>query len=286
MTTVTTPATIPPALAHRVAAQLPHRDGNGWTTAPYAAWWTTRPAYRLAQTGRPGALIIAEHPWRTEIAWQLDDREPYGPDLSLDRMAPEPVAREILRLILPCLDDASALAYAHRPAEAERTRLRHLELIGSAMRAHGAAPRNLVGDQPNSHLVAWRSQGVRYVVTLVGAQPACDLSVTGPLTVMERVLPLFLPEPAAEPSTLPSTFPVPAVSTHLGRHVAAYLAQFTPVDQLDDGGLTFGAATGPFGYLAPSDAPGDRLRDTAPISAELHGVGVDHLVHLASILAR
>ncbi|MFG2141904.1 hypothetical protein [Streptomyces sp. NPDC048650] len=282
MATATAPVTAAPALAHRVAEHLPHRDGNAWTVAPYAAWWTTRPAARLAQAGRPGALILAAHPWRTEIAWQLDDREPYGPDLALDRMAPEPVARETLRLVLPRLDDAAAVAYSHRPAEAEHARLRHLNLIGSAVRAHGAATLNHVGNQPNSHVVTWGSAGVRYAVTLVGANPACDMSVTGPVAAVERLLPLFLPEPAAETPR----FPMRTVGTRLGRRIAAHLVQYTEVDQLDDGGLTFGGSTGPFGYVAPPTDPIARVRDTTPASAELHGVGVDHLVHLAPFLTR
>lgn len=282
MATATAPVTAAPALAHRVAERLPHREGNAWTVAPYAAWWTTRPAARLTQAGRSGALILAAHPWRTEIGWQLDDREPYAPDLALDRMAPEPVVRESLRLVLPRLDDAAAVAYAHRPAEAEHARLRHLNLIGSAVRAHGAATLNHVGVQPNSHYVAWGSAGVQYAVSLVGANPACDLSVTGPVAAVERVLPLFLPEPADQTPR----FPVRDVRTRLSRRLAAYLVQFTPVDQLDDGGLTFGGATGPFGYVAPPADPIARVRDTTPVAAELHGVGIDHLVHLAALLSR
>ncbi|MGC5042431.1 hypothetical protein ACLQ16_03840 [Streptomyces albidoflavus] len=282
MATATAPATAPPALAHRVAEHLPHRDGNAWTVAPYAAWWTTRPTARLTQAGRRGALILAAHPWRTEIAWQLDDREPYEPDLTLDRMASKPVAREILRLVLPRLDDDAALAYASRPVEAQSARLWHLDLIGSAVRAQGAATLYRAGGWPNSNVVAWSSQGVRYAVTLVGGNPACDLSVTGPVAAVERVLPLFLPEPAAETPR----FPLRDVRTRLARRLAAHLVQFTPVDQLDDGGLTFGAATGPFGYVAPPADPIARVRDTTPVVAELHGIGVDHLVHLAAALAR
>ncbi|MFE3139689.1 hypothetical protein [Streptomyces scopuliridis] len=281
MAIATTPVTAVPALAHRVAERLPHRDGNAWTTAPYAAWWTTRPAARLVQAGRPGALILVEQPWRTEIAWQLDGREPYEPDLALDRMAPEPVVRETLRLVLPRLDDAAAPSN-YPSAEAERTRLRHLDLIGSAVRAHGTTTHNHVGEQPNSNLVAWGSQDVRYAVTLVGTNPACDLSVTGPVAAVEQLLPLFLPEPAAETPR----FPVRDVRTRLARRLAAHLAQFTDVDQLDDGGLTVGGSTGPFGYVAPPADPIARVRDTTPVAAELHGVGIDHLVHLAARLAR
>ncbi len=38
MATATAPATASPALAHSVAKRrLPHRDGNAWKVAPYAA---------------------------------------------------------------------------------------------------------------------------------------------------------------------------------------------------------------------------------------------------------
>ncbi|WP_030780735.1 hypothetical protein [Streptomyces sp. NRRL S-920] len=280
MATATAPTTVSPALAHSVAKRLPHRDGNAWKVAPYAAWWTTRPAARLTQAGRPGTLILAVHPWRTDIAWQLDDREPYEPDLTLDRMASEPVVREILRLVLPRLDDAAALAYSDRPTEAENARLRHLDLVGSAVRAQGPATLYRAGDQPNSNVVAWGNAGMRYAVTLVGANPACDLTVTGPVASVERVLPMFLPEaPAATPR-----FPMRSITTRLGRRLATHLVQYTDVDQLDDGGLSFGAATGPFGYIAPPTDPVARVRDTTPVVAELHGVGIDHLVHLAARL--
>ncbi|UQA96702.1 hypothetical protein [Streptomyces halobius] len=73
-------------------------------------------------------------------------------------MAPEPVVRETLRLVLPRLDDAAALVSAHGPAEAKCARLRHLNLIDSTVRVHGAATVNHVGIQPNSHLVAWGNQ--------------------------------------------------------------------------------------------------------------------------------
>ncbi|AKN68709.1 hypothetical protein QR97_01825 [Streptomyces sp. PBH53] len=282
MTTATTPVTPAPALASAVAARLPHRDGQPWTVAPYAAWWTTRPAARLTQEGRHGALIIAAHPWHTDIAWQLDDREPYDPDLRLDRMSPQAVARETLRLVLPRLDDATAVKYAHQPGDATRQRLLHLDLIGAAVRAHGAATYNALGVLPNSNTVAWANRGVRYAVSLVGANPACDVSLSGPVKAVEQVLPHFLPEPAAKTPR----YPLRSVRTRLGRRLAAHLVQYTAVDQLDDGGLTFGDATGPFGYIAPAIDPAARVRDDTPVSAELHGVGIDHLMHLAAHLAR
>ncbi|MGG2460179.1 hypothetical protein ACO0M4_10215 [Streptomyces sp. RGM 3693] len=282
MAIATTPVTAAPAIAHRVGERLPHRDGNAWTVAPYAAWWTTRPAARLTQAGRPGALILAEHPWRTEVAWQLDGREPYDPDLVLDRIDPTPVAREIMRLVLPRLDDAAATAFGQSPSEADQSRLRHLELVGRAVRARGATTCHMPGSQPNSRVVAWESAGVRYAVTLVGTNPACDLSVSGPVLAVEQVLPLFLPEsPARTPR-----FPMRGMQTRVGRRLAAHLVQFTEVDALDDGGLSFGGSTGPFGYVAPPADPIARVRDTTPVVAELHGVGIDHVIHLAAALAR
>ncbi|WP_158761496.1 hypothetical protein [Streptomyces sp. NRRL S-146] len=284
MATVPAPVTAAPALAHRVAEYLPHRRGHAWTAAPYAAWWTTRPAARLTQHGRLGALIVAEHYARTEIAWQAPGREPYEPDLSTDRLAPKPVAREILRLILPRLDDAiSAVTCAHPSVpEAAHSRMSSLNAIGDTLRAHGAVTDNRVGVRPNSHTLTWGSREMRYAVTLVGANPACDLSVSGHVAAVEKVLEEFLPErPALTPR-----FPMRGVSNRLGRRVAAHLVQFTPIEQLDDGGLSFGAATGPFGYVAPPTDPIARVRDTTHVTAELHGVGVDHLVRLAPLLAR
>ncbi|MFD3514849.1 hypothetical protein [Streptomyces sp. NPDC058657] len=281
MSTVTAPLTSAgPALADRVAALLPPREGHGWEAAPCTVWWTTRPTFRLTQAGRPGALILVRAPWRTEIAWQLDNREPYAPDLTLDRLAPEPVVREILRLILPRLDDATAAAKAHQRPEAARQRSQHLDVIGAAVRAHGVTAYRVDDVQPNSDAVVWGSGGVRYAAALVGSNPACNLSVTGPVTTVERVLPYFLREPAEQTPR----FPVRGVRTRLGRRLAAHLAQFTAVDQLDDGGLSFGGSTGPFGYIAAPADPVARVRDTAPVAAELHGVGIDHLVHLAPLL--
>ena len=282
MATVPAPVTAAPALAHRVAEHLPHRRGHAWTAAAYSAWWTTRPAARLTQVGRLGALIIAEHYARTEVAWQAPGREPYEPDLSLDRLAPTPVAREILRLVLPRLDDAiSAATHAHPSVpEAAQSRVSSLNAVGDALRSHGVVTHNRVGVPPNSHTLEWGSRGARCEVTLVGTNPSCDLSLTGPVATVEKVLEEFLPErPALTPR-----FPMRGVSSRLGRRVAAHLVQFTPVDQLDDGGLSFGAATGPFGYVAPPADPIARVRDSTLVTVELHGVGVDHLVRLAPLL--
>ncbi|MFK0294296.1 hypothetical protein ACIQU6_28015 [Streptomyces sp. NPDC090442] len=275
-------AAAPPALAHPVANLLPHRDGHAWTAAPYSAWWTGRPAVRLTQIGRPGALILAENIWHSEVAWQLDDREPYEPDLTVARVGPWSVAREVLRLVLPRLDDATAAATDHRPKDAEKARLRHLGLISNAVRAHGAVPHQAAGSQPNSHRLTWEAQGVSYVVTLVGSNPACELSITGPVSEVEQVLLHFLPTPVEHTPR----FPMRGIRTRLGRRLAAHLVQFTPVDQLDDDGLTFGEGTGPFGSVAAAGDPIARVRDTTPVTAELHSVGVDHLIRLAASLAR
>ncbi|MFI6686657.1 hypothetical protein [Streptomyces sp. NPDC050485] len=282
MTTVATPIATVPAFAHRVAERLPHRSGTPWAAEPYSAWWTTRPAARLTQAGRTGALIVAEHPWRTDVAWQLDDREPYAPDLTVESISPVLIARETLRLVLPRLDDAMAVTYTDRRDEASRRRLCHLDLIGSALRAQGAATYNHVGVHPNSNVLSWSTQGVRYAVTLIGANPACDMSVTGPAEAVERTLAHFLPEPTGRAPR----FPLRGISTRLGRRLAAHLGQFTTVEQLDDDGLTFGGCNGPFGYIAPPADPAARVRDSTPVAAELYGVGIDHLVHLAPRLAR
>lgn len=283
MATATAPEAAAPALAHLVAARLPHRDGHAWTAAPYRAWWTTRPAARLTQAGRPGTLILAAHPWRTDIAYQSERREPYTPDLHLDRLAPEPVAREVLRLVLPRLDDAVAADLSQPPSSklAAQLRLHHLGLVGAAVRAQGAATLCRPGQQPNSDVLSWACSGVRYTVTLFGTNPGCDLTLTGPVSDVERVLPLFLPEAAARTPR----FPLRSVNTRLGRRVAAHLVQFTDIEQLDDGGLSFGGVSGPFGYLAAPADPVARVRDSTLVTVELYRVGVDHLMHVAPRLA-
>ncbi|WP_435060229.1 hypothetical protein [Streptomyces sp. bgisy060] len=280
MSTAITPTHLGMALAQRIVEHLPHRDGHPWTATAYSAWWTTRPATRLTQTGRTGALIVAAHPWRTEIAWQLDDREPYGPDLATDRITAQPLAREILRLVLPRLDDATALRQAYRPDEAAPVRLAQLGRISSALRTYGAAAAEQPGPLARSDSLAWRSgSAVQYRVTLVGVNPAVDLSLTGPVRAVEAVLPLFLDEPAKLPRR------VRGVKTALERRLAAHLTQFTTVDRLDDGGLSIGTSSGPFGYVAPPADPGAPVNDSSPVVAELHGVGIDHLVQLAPALA-
>ncbi|MEU8911740.1 hypothetical protein [Streptomyces nigrescens] len=150
------------------------------------------------------------------------------------------------------------------------------------MRAHGAAPLSQVGAQPHSHVLTWGNGEARYGVTLFGANPACDLPVTGPVADVERVLPLFLPAPTARTPR----FPMRAVSTRLGCRVAAHLVQYTEVDQLDDGAFSFGAATGPFGSIAPPSDPAARVCDTTPVVAELDGVRRRSPDLLAATLAR
>ncbi|WP_086822397.1 hypothetical protein [Streptomyces sp. NRRL B-24572] len=281
MSTVIAPGHAGLALAHRIAEHLPHRDGRAWTAAAYSAWWTTRPAARLTQTGRAGAVIVAVHAWRTEVAFQLDGREPYGPDVVTDRLAPQSIAREILRLVLPRLDDATALAQAPAPAGAAPVRLAHLGLIGAALRAHGAEPAERRGPLVHSNSLVWQSgSGVGYRATLVGANPAVDLALSGPIREVGAVLPLFLDEPAKLPRR------VRGVKTALGRRLAAHLTQFTTADRLDDGGLSIGTASGPFGYVAPPSDPGASVGDSSSVVAELHGVGIDHLIALAPLLAR
>ncbi|MFD7334875.1 hypothetical protein ACFV98_02580 [Streptomyces violascens] len=280
-TATATPIATAPAFARRLAERLPHRSGAAWAAEPYSAWWTTRPAARLTQAGRRGALIVVEHSWSTEFAWQLDGREPYTPDLSVESISSVGVARETLRFVLPRLDDATAATSTERHDETSRRRLVHLDLIGSALRAHGAATDTPVGVQPNSSVLRWSAGGMRYAVTLVGANPTCDVSVTGPAKAVERTLTHFLAQSWRSPR-----LPLRDIRTRLGRRLAAHLRQFTTVDQLDDDGLTFGESSGPFGYIAPPADPAARVRDTTPVAAELYGVGIDHLVHLAPLLAR
>ncbi|MFZ3557143.1 hypothetical protein [Streptomyces sp. BH055] len=275
MATAIAPAV--PGIAARLAECLPVRDGHAWEAAPYRAWWTVRPAARLIQHGRPGALILAEHPWRTDVAWQLDEREPYTPDVVVKRMAAAPVAAEVLRLVLPQLDDATAASRYMGQVTSEQVRLRHLRLIGAAMEAQGVATAYRVGAVPYSRVLSWGTGRARYAVTLTGSNPTCDLSVSGPLADVERLLTYFLP---SAPSETPR-YPMRSFRKGVARRVAAHLAQFTGVEALDDGGVSFGGASGPFGYVAPPADPVARVRESMTVSAELHCVGIDHLVHLA-----
>ncbi|MFJ4908534.1 hypothetical protein ACIQCR_16855 [Streptomyces sp. NPDC093249] len=280
MSTAITPEHAGVALARRVAEHLPHRNGHGWTVTAHTAWWTTRPAARLTQTGRTGAVIVALHTWRTELAFQVGDEGPYAPDVVSDRLSPKSIAREILRLVLPRLDDA-ALEHHHRPTDSAPLRQGHLSRIADALRAQGAGPTSGPGALRNSDALSWdNGSGVRYRATLVGMNPAVDLAMSGPVATVEAILPLFLDEASLD------TRRTRGVTSALGRRLAAHLAPYTTVDRLDDGGLSIGTARGPFGYVAPPADPGAPVDDDSEVTVELHGVGVDHLTALAPLLTR
>ncbi|MFG2408822.1 hypothetical protein ACGFR8_31650 [Streptomyces brevispora] len=265
------------ALAARVSALLPERAGMVWTVEPYAAWWTVKPAARLVQGDR--ALVLAVYPWHTEIGWQLPDREPYEADLRIERMVPEPIAREVLRLVLPVLDDEAARTRTGGPRVMGRLEL--LNDIGSALRAQGAATYNRVGLLANTSTLAWGSGGLRYSVTMHGTNPVCDVQIQGPLRAVERVIAHFMPEPDRK-----RPMALPGVRGRLQRRLAGSLARYGAVEQTEQGGLAFAAGPGPYGYAAPASDPAARAHDTAPASVDLHGVGVDLLVALAPHLAR
>ncbi|MEV7512006.1 hypothetical protein AB0O57_29030 [Streptomyces sp. NPDC091201] len=271
-----------PTLPERVAALLPARNGVPWTVEPYRAWWSTRPAARLSQA-LPGAergLIVVPRTWRTDVAWQLPDREPDEPDVRLDQLTPERVAREIMRLVLPVLDDEAASRA--RPGRQVGGRLEALHEIGWAIRERGLATRNYVGPHANSSVLAWGTPtGLRYAVTLHGTNPAGDVSVTGPVRAVEEVLPGFLALPSGAPRRKLRHIP-----GGLSRRLASHLVQFTAVDLLDGGGLAIGCVTGAYGFVAPAADPVARVRDTSPVSVELHGVGIDLLLSLADELTR
>lgn len=281
--TLTAPAA--PALAPlaqllpgRVAALLPARNGLPWTVEPFTAWWSTRPAARLTQGGR--SLIVVPQAWRTDVAWQLPDREPFEPDQRLPHIAADRVAREILRLVLPVLDDEAASRVRPGGRQVIR-RLETLHEIGWSIRERGLATLNHVGPHANSSVLAWGTPtGLRYAVTLHGTNPACDVAITGPVRAVERALPGFLPLPEGAPRR-----PMRHIQGRFARRLASHLTQFTSVDQLDGGGLAIGAATGPYGYLAPLD-PAARVRDSTPAAVELHGVGTDLLLSLADELTQ
>ncbi|MEU1592719.1 hypothetical protein ABZ468_07630 [Streptomyces sp. NPDC005708] len=275
-------ATLAVTLARQVAELLPRRAGEPWTVEPYAAWWTTKPAARLAQGDR--ALILVAHPWRTELAWQLPDREPYEPDLRLERISAAPIAREVLRLLLPVVDDERAARPAGKGAPRSLERLRLLDEIGHAMRLQGMATYNRVGLLRDSSTLVWGTPaGLRYSVTLHGSNPVADVQIQGPVRALERALGQFLPEP---PAQSPREYVRGRVTGRLQRRLAAYLTQFTDAEQIDEGGLSFGSGKGPYGYAAPAADPAARIRDTSLAAVDLHGVGVDLLLSRAADLAR
>ncbi|MER6616347.1 hypothetical protein [Streptomyces xantholiticus] len=278
MTATLSTTTASPALslAARVAALLPARAGSPWTVEPYAAWWTARyPAARLVQGRR--ALVLAARTWDTEIGWQLPGREPTRPDLRLETMAPARVAREVLRLVLPVVDDEAAAALE----DVSRARLELLYEIGNAMRAQGAATYERGGLLRNTSTVTWSSSGLRYSATLHGSNPACDVQLEGPLRAVERAVAHFLPEAARGRPTVPA-----GIRGRLERRMAQVLARHGHVEQLEQKGLAFGAGPGPYGHVAPALDPAARAHDITPASVDIHGVGVDFLVSLAPQLAR
>lgn len=278
VTTPTRPACPAQTLAGGVAALLPERTGLRWTVESYAAWWSTRPAARLVQGDR--ALILVAYPWNTDVAWQLPDREPTRADLRLDRMAPAPIAREVLRLVLPVLDDEAA-GRAGEGGPRLMGRLELLNEIGHAMRLQGVATYNRVGLLANTSTLAWGApSGARFSVTAHGTNPECHVSITGPTLAVERALAPFLPEAA------PRRTEMPRVRGRLQRRMAMVLARHGRVEQTDEDGLAFGTRPGPYGYVAPARDPLARAHDTTETSVDLHGIGADLLISLAPQLSR
>lgn len=264
-------------LAEHVAALLPARAGIPWTVEPHTPWWTARhPGARLVQGSR--ALILVARPWDTEIAWELPDRTPGAPDLRIERTAPAAVTRDVLRLVLPVLDDEAARTVA----DTADARISLLQEIGTAIRAQGVATYERAGFLVNTASVVWTSSGLRYSATLHGSNPVCDVQIDGPVRAVERAVALFLPGRPAEPKT----WPMQGVRGRLPRRMAAFLAHYVDVEQTEQGGIAFGSQPGVYGYAAPAVDPADRVRDTSPASVDLHGVGVDFLVSLAPQLAR
>lgn len=276
--TPTLPASPVLALAREVAARLPVRAGTAWTVEPYRAWWTAQhPAARLVHGRR--ALVLVARSWDTQIGWQLPDREPTRPDVTLTHVAAGPIAHEVLRQVLPVLDDQAAAT------ETDPTRARHVLLaeIATVLRAQGAATYVRAGLLVNTGTVTWGSGGVRYSATLHGSNPVCDVQFTGPVRAVERVVVHFLP---AAPGGRRPRFPVGEVRGRLPRRLAGFLAPYTAIEQTEHGGIAFGPETGPYGYAAPAADPVARVRDTTPASVDIHGVGVDLLLSLAPLLAR
>lgn len=278
--TVTAPArsTCPSlSLGERLAGLLPARAGQPWTVTPTTAWWSTKSAARLEQHGR--ALVVVARPWDTEIGWELPDRTPYQPDLRIARMDPVPIAREVLRLVLPVVDDEAACVREDGPRVMGRLEL--LNEIGAAMRAQGAATYDRVGLLVDTSTLAWGSGGLRFSVTMHGTNPVCDVQIQGPVRAVERAVAHFLPE-----ATGGRPKPPTGVRGRLQRRLGAHLARYGDVEQTEAGGIAFGTRPGPYGYAAPALDPANRAHDTAPASVDLHGVGVDLLVSLAPHLAR
>ena len=278
VTAPTRPTCPAQTLAEHIAQQMPARTGTPWTVQPYTAWWTTQSAARLTQHDR--ALILTTHTQRTQIGWQLPNREPYQPNLDIEHTAPDSIAREILRLILPVMDDEAA-AHPHHRAPRTMDRRELLTEIRHAVRLHGIATHDRAGLQPDSTTLSWSTPaGLRYSVTLYGTNPACDVTLNGPLQATLRAVPHFLPHPPATPR-----HPLEGIRGRLARRIAGHLTQFTDVDQLDNGGLTIGRDKGPYGYVAPALDPTARTHDHTPVSVRLHGVGIDLLLSHTAQLA-
>ncbi|MEU2585270.1 hypothetical protein ABZ612_20380 [Streptomyces avermitilis] len=223
------------------------------------------------------ALVLVARTWDTEIGWQLPDREPTRPDLRIDRTAPDVIAREVLRLVLPVVDDEAARALE----EGARARLEPLYEIGAAMRAQGAATYERAGLLVNTSGITWSSSGSRYSATLHGTDPVADVQIQGPVRAVERAVAHFLPEATASRPAVPS-----GIRGRLERRRAQVLARHEHVEQLEEKGLAFGTGPGPYGHVAPAFDPAARAHDATPASVDIHGVGVDFLVSLAPHLAR
>lgn len=264
-------------LAGRVAALLPDRAGSPWTVEPYRAWWTvSHPAARLVQGGR--ALVLVARAWDTQIGWQLPDREPTRPDLSLNTVDPARIAREVLRLVLPVVDDETAA----KVEDTERARHWLLYEIGAALRAQGVATYERAGFLVNTATVTWGSGGVRHSATLHGSNPACHVQLEGPVRAVERAVALFLPK-AAKDVPLHRFQPVRG---RLESRMASFLGSYVDVEQTDRGGIAFGSRRAVYGYAAPASSPAALVQDSSPVSVELHGVGADFLISLAPQLTR
>ncbi|WP_181805665.1 hypothetical protein [Streptomyces shenzhenensis] len=268
-------------LASRVAALLPERAGVPWTVEPHTTWWTVRhPAVRLVQGGR--ALVLVARTWDTQIGWQLPDREPTRPDLRLESMSPDAIARDVLRLVLPVLDDEAA-GRAAKDGPRVMGRLELLNEIGHAMRLQGAATYDRIGLLANTSTLAWGApSGARYSVTLHGTNSVADVQIQGPVRAVEKAVTCFLP-PAADGRP-----EIPRVRGRLQRRLAAVLARHGQVEQTAQGGLAFstGHGPGPYGYATPALDPVSRAHDTTPASIDLHGIGADFLISLAPQLCR
>ncbi|NEA53528.1 hypothetical protein G3I60_05005 [Streptomyces sp. SID13666] len=273
---------VTPDEAVPVANLLPVRAGQAWTITPCRAPWTTWPAARLQQGARE--LILACGHSGADVAWQVPGVDAYGPHLRLGRASIPGIAREVLRVVLPVLDDQLAARAPDDGPGAHRHRLTELNELGAELREHGAVTFHQAGIAPNSDVLSWtgHGHGIRYAVTLRGTNPAADLAVSGPLSAVERLLPHFLDAAPAQAPRVQLT----GVTGRMARRLTARLRPLTGVEQLDTGGLAIGAATGPYGYIAPPADPAARVRDNTPVAAELHSVGIDHLLTLSTTLAR